>query len=205
MSTTTETKTIKPQEEFERLLPDAIANACFSVQLTNDDLEKYLVKCNKISDAARKYGNHYTTDSGQLQERFKNGHLAQIAIEKYLNVSFTDWDSIVPNSSADLLPIGLNVGIKSFKAPSNAPMVSRQIKYPEIMVAIEKDKNIFYCLGVFKPRDLKEKDFICDSLIKDDRDPEIFERKTGFYRIDKGTPFNTLDQLKNIIGPLWTI
>jgi hypothetical protein len=204
MSTTTETKTIKPQEEFQRLLPDAIANACFSVTFSLDVMEEYRKKATEISNSAKEYGQQYSSDNEQLVERFINGHLAQVAIEKQLGVKFTQWKSTKPDGTADMLPVGLKIGIKSFKvSEKNAPMIPRIIKYPEIIVAIDGlDKNIFHCLGIFKPRDLKEKDFICDSLIKT---KSALERKTGFYRIDKGTPFNTLDQLKNIVGPLWTI
>lgn len=195
---------IKPQEEFERILPDAIAKACFSIEFSKDVMEEYRKKAIIISENAKKYGQHYSSDSQRLEERFVNGHLSQVAIEQQLGIKFTEWGSTNPDGTADMLPAGLKIGIKSFKvAEKNAPMIPRIIKYPEIIVAIDgPNKNIFHCLGVFSCGVLRCPNYICDSLVKT---KSALERKTGFYKIDKGMPFNTLDQLKKIVGNLWII
>jgi hypothetical protein len=195
---------INPQKEFERLIPIALSKACFSVKFSSDVMKEYNQKSKEISESARKYGQHYSSDGQELDERFINGHIAQVAIEEHLGIKFTEWGSSKPNGVADLLPAGLNIGVKSFKiAQKNAPMISRVVKYPEIIMAIDgEDKNIYHCLGVFSVKVLTYPDFICDDLVKT---KAALERKTAFYKIDYGVPFNTFDQLKKIVGPLWTI
>ena len=70
------------------------------------------------------------------------------------------------------------------------------------MAIDENDKSVFHCLGIFGPTDLKNKEYTCDSL---KQDPKIHEYKTGFYRIDKGIPFNTFDQLIKLTKGKWII
>jgi hypothetical protein len=200
-----ENKTISPQKEFQRIVPIAISNACFSIKLSKELIEDCKQKCKGIVENARNYGQHYTDDDGELEERFINGHGAQVALEQHLGIKFTNWNSKKPDNVADLLPIGLMIGIKSFKAPNNAPLIFKDTKYPEIIMAIdENDKSLFHCLGVFSKTKLSYPDFRCDSLI---HDPRIKKRntKTGFYKIDVGVPFTTLDDLKKIAGNNWLI
>jgi hypothetical protein len=191
---------INPQEEFEKLVPIAISKACFSVKLDNSD---YLKKFQDMVDDMTTYGQQYTSDGGELNERVKNGIGAQLALENYLGITFTKWGGKKPDGIPDLLPAGFKIGVKSFKAPKNAPLISKTPSYPEIIMAIdENDKSIFHCLGIFGPTDLKNKEYTCDSL---KQDPKIHEYKTGFYRIDKGIPFNSFDQLIKLTKGKWII
>jgi hypothetical protein len=191
---------INPQKEFEKLIPFVISKACFSVKLYNDD---YLKKFEEMVQDMTDYGNQYAIDGGELNERVKNGIGAQLALENHLGIKFTKWGQKKPDSIPDLLPVGLKVGVKSFKAPKNAPLISKTQSYPEIIMAIdEHDRCLFHCLGVFAPTDLIEKQFVCDTLKKD---PSIPDYKTGFYRIDKGIPFNTFNDLLKLTKGKWTI
>jgi len=196
---------INPQQEFKRLVPIAISKTCFSVKLSKELIEECKTKCKGVVSNAIDYGQHYTDDDRELEERFLNGHGAQVALEQHLGIKFTNWNSKKPDNVADLLPVGLKIGVKSFKAPNNAPLVFKNIQYPEIIMALdENDRSIFHCLGVFATVFLKHPEYICDSLI---HDPRIKKRdtKTGFYKIDIGEPFTTFDQLKKIAGKLWTV
>ena len=103
----------------------------------------------------------------------------------------------------DLRPIGLEIGVKAFKAPSNAPIIFKYSKYPEIIMCRDaNDKYLYHCLGLFAPTYLNYHEFVCDSLVID---PNLLERgtKTGFYRIDKGVPFKTLNDLKKLVEKKW--
>ena len=191
---------INPQKEFERLVPIAIANACFSVKFSKDN---YLDKFSEMEEDMRQYGQHYFIDGGQLNERVMNGIGAQLALEQHLGIRFTKWGQKKPDNIPDMLPVGLKVGVKCSKAPDNAPLISKKAHYPEIIFLIdEHDRSLYHCLGIFSPVDLTHPDFVCDSLKKD---PSILEYKTGFYRIDKGVPFTTFNNLKTILNDKWKI
>jgi hypothetical protein len=67
----------------------------------------------------------------------------------------------------------------------------------------QHDKYLYYCLGLFGPSVLNFKDYTCDSLIQD---PDLLERgtKTGFYKVDKGVPFTSLEELQKLTSVKWS-
>ena len=199
------TNKINPQKEFERLLSITLPNACFSIKLDNQTIKEYSKKSDEWAEDKKTFGHHYAVDQKNIHARSSNGHKAQAALECQLGMKFTEW--MIGNkklfNDPDLRPIGLEIGVKAFKAPRNAPIIFKYSKYPEIiMCRDEYDHNLYHCLGVFGPTDLNHPDFVCDTLIQD---PDLLERgtKTGFYKIDKGVPFKTLDDLKKLTVPQW--
>lgn len=196
---------INPQKEFNRLLPNAIANACFSVELPDALVEEYDVKSYQWAEDKKTFGHHYSVDQKNIHSRSSNGHSAQGALEYQLGVTFTEWmiGSKKLFNDPDLRPIGLEIGVKAFKAPRNSPIIFKYSAYPEIfMCRDEHNTRLYHCLGVFGPSILNFEEYTCDSLIID---PNLLERgtKTGFYRVDLGTPFKSLDDLKKLAGTKW--
>lgn len=198
-------RTINPQKEFERLLSITLPKACFSVKLDNQTIEEYSKMSYEWAEDKKIFGHHYSVDQKNIHTRSSNGHKAQAALEYQLGVKFTEW--MIGNkklfNDPDLRPIGLEIGVKAFKAPKNAPIIFKYSPYPEIiMCRDEHDENLYHCLGIFAPTDLNNHEYVCDSLIQD---PDLLERntKTGFYKIDKGVPFKTLDDLKKLAGNKW--
>lgn len=196
---------INPQKEFERLLPIAISNACFSVKLPSDVVEEYSDMAYQWAEDKKTFGHHYDVDQKNIHSRSSNGHGAQGALEHQLGVKFTEW--MIGNkklfNTPDLRPIGLEIGVKAFRAPRNAPIIFKNSRHPEIiMCRDENDKYLYHCLGVFGPSVLNFEQYVCDSLIQD---PSLLERgtKTGFYKIDVGKPFTTLAELKELAGTKW--
>ena len=121
---------INPQKEFERLVPIAIANACFSVNVSK---EAYIDKFNQFANGMRSFGQHYLIDGKEIDKRVRNGIGAQLALEKQLGVTFTKWGENKPDDIPDMLPVGLKVGVKSSEAPRNAPLVAKNIYHPQII------------------------------------------------------------------------
>jgi hypothetical protein len=200
-----ENKIINPQKEFEKNLSIAISNACFTVRLPDDMVEEYDNKSYEWAEDKKTFGHHYTLDQKNIHARSNNGHSAQGALEYQLGVKFTEW--MIGNkklfNTPDLRPIGLEIGVKAFKAPKNAPIIFKQSHYPEILMCRDQyDKSLYYCLGLFGPSTLNFKEYTCDSLIID---PDLLERgtKTGFYKVDVGKPFTCLEDLKKLAGTKW--
>ena len=60
------TNNINPQKEFERLLPDAISNACFSVKLPKNIIEEYSEMSDKWAEDKKTFGHHYAKDQNNI-------------------------------------------------------------------------------------------------------------------------------------------
>lgn len=198
------TKYINPGNELKKIIPIAMEKACFSVEISKQKLEEYDEKINRIVKAARNFKRNYEHDSNYLEERMKNGFLAQAALEDYFGVDITGDNFEEPDRSADLKLCGLNIGIKTSKAKqNNAPLIPDIVKNPEIIMLIDpNNKYLYHCLGVFSVKILSNPYYRCKSLVKDKNAAYL---KTGFFRLDVGYPFKTLNELKKAVSPFWLI
>lgn len=196
---------VYPQKELERRVPLAIENACWSVEVPRPYIQTY----DEFSEAWThdKHDSYigYRIDGNDLVKRSTRGHRGQAAFEYYMGVKFTDLDPSFSFDKAvpDLRPLGLEIGIKTFKAPRNAPLIFVNSTYPEIfMMEDQHNPDLYYCLGIFGPKFLNDRDSICMSLVHDDN-CRAKGTKIGFYPIDRGIPFKNMDELLSLTSKKW--
>lgn len=145
----------------------------------------------------KKKESHHRADPHKRVKRFTTGMMGEVAIEKYINQRFVDWD--IGNSNefnvSDLKKIGLNVGIKTVET-GKFPIIHKKSYRPEIIV-IKGTKNRMVVCGLATKEVLNT--YQSDELILD---PKLRARgtKTGFYGFSHLKPFYTLEELKELLA-----
>lgn len=124
-------------------------------------------------------------DCSREVDRWMNGYLGELAVEKYLGLKFSDLsigdsdDYAVP----DLQTAGYKLGVKTCIYP-NFPVINRNIHTPQIFVCVSEDRKMATILGLADVNLLKE-----NLKLKDNDDlvyaKTMLDRKTVFSLIEK--------------------
>lgn len=127
-------------------------------------------------------------------KRTLTGIKGEIAIETFLGRQFIDWTIGDSRNydKADLLPLGLNIGIKTVEF-GKFPVVHKVIKRPEIITILENWNTILIC-GLASVPVLKkhqDDDLILNKKLRDKG------TKTGFYGFDCLQEFKSVKDLIN--------
>lgn len=166
------------------------------ISLTDQELDTIDIFVHKVIERKKSEG-HHQIDGSQEYKRFFTGTMGEFAIEKFFNVKFIDWS--IGNSDdynrADLLSIGLNVGIKTVEMFKH-PIVHKTPHRPEL-INIRRNRNTIILCGLATIPVLQK--YQDDSLILS---PLLKSRgtKTGFYGFDHLIKINSLNELKHLIS-----
>lgn len=134
-------------------------------------------------------------DNGSEIKRWTTGISGELAIEKFLGVSFFDWS--IGNSKfynlPDLKSIDLDIGVKTVEF-GKFPIIHKEPVRPEIILV--KDGDYIYVLGIASIEVMKK--YSDDNLILS---PNLRARnvKTGFYGFEHLKQFKSLNDLKMYI------
>ena len=154
------------------------------VSFTDADVAKVREAAEKIAREKAKESIHQT-DSYKEVDRFMTGYLGELAVEKYLGISFSDM-SVGTSSSYDLpdmMPAGYEVGVKTSVFPC-FPVINRNIDIPQIIVCLSPDYNQAIILGY------ADVELLQAAAHDPEGDQYVFvksmlSRKTAFTAIDK--------------------
>jgi hypothetical protein len=148
----------------------------------------------ELEEAKMKEQAHQRDNKSHFK-RHLTGILGEAAMENYLRIPIIDYtiSHSKNHKHADLKQHGIDVGIKTIEY-SKLPLIEIGSTRPEIILIKEQTRPVFYICGVYHPGVLNK--YSDEGLIWDDN----IQGKTCFYAIDKGRPFKTLEDLKNIIG-----
>ena len=217
---TNNTTTINPYIAYKARL-DLMLRKAIKITIADDKYAKLEDFANQWKIAKEEKGLHYATDQNYLAIRSLTGHAGQLALEQHLNVKFTDLDPTFSydKNIPDLSPIGLKVGIKTHRF-QNPPLLNcipekmyknmdeqtrNKFYYPQIIMSKDPDcEKTFYLLGVYSVNILWHPDYTEKQMIYDE---SLSNRgtKIPFIGMHRGHVFNNLEELKNIVGPKWTI
>lgn len=141
-------------------------------------------------------------------KRWMTGILGEMALESFLGKSFRD--KTIGNSKRydipDLSPLGLKVGVKSFRV-GNFPLVNRsKFSFPskkrtpldaQIFIGISQDCKTAFILGIGFDEQLykNESNPNSQNYVKD---INALKRKTAFIEFDSLQTFNSFSDLINI-------
>jgi hypothetical protein len=176
------------KEEIEKYIKDYI-----KITLSEKNIE---IAINfAIKKADRKLSEYqHQKDGDKEYKRTLTGIKGEIAVELFLKESFIDWsigDSKDYNK-ADLLPLGLNIGIKAVEY-GKFPIVHKKVQRPEIITIIWNYNTVLIC-GFASIPTLKK--FQDDNLILNDNLRKK-GTKTGFYGFNYLQKFNNKQELIN--------
>ena len=92
---------------------------------------------------------HHKIDGGSEEKRWMTGKGGEVAVEKLIRRKFVDWDVCESSlkKEADLLPLGVNVGIKTVTLENGFHIIHIDVKRPEIMV-LEMEPRTYLILGL---------------------------------------------------------
>ncbi len=164
------------------------------VRISQEKKEKIVAHVTKWAEAKIKESG-YENDRKSLITRGVTGLVAEVALEQLLGVEFVNWE--IGNSTrfnhADLLPIGIKIGIKSVRH-GNFPLISKREYTPQIIV-IRGEKDKVAILGVASQSVLSK--FQDINLV---RDQNVVSKglKTCFRGFSHLYPFKSLEELKAI-------
>lgn len=148
-----------------------------------------------VKKAERKLSEYqHQKDGDKEYKRTLTGIKGELAVEILLNESFIDWsigDSKDYNK-ADLLPLGLNIGIKAVEY-GKFPVVHKIVERPEIITIIWNYNTVLIC-GFASIPTLKK--FQDDNLILNDKLRKK-GTKTGFYGFFALQKFSSKQELIN--------
>lgn len=165
------------------------------ITFTDQDIQQIKSEIKSIIQEKQKESLHQL-DNTKEEKRWLTGMLGELAVEKYLNISFRD--SSVGNSNLynvpDLEKSGYNIGVKSSMFP-NFPVINRTITYPQIFVLIRENPYRGIILG------LADMDLIQENLQDKTNDDLIYvkamlSRKTAFSKLDQLKPIKTTADLE---------
>lgn len=211
---------INPYKEYKQRLNSMLEKA-IKIKIPDDEYAMIKDFAEQWKIEKIKAGVHYTIDQNYMSSRSLTGHAGQIALEHHLNVRFTDLDPKFgyEKNVPDLSPVGLRVGIKTHRF-DNPPLLNylpdtvyqkmdeqtqKKHYYPQIILSRDPDcAKIFYILGVYSVNILWHPDYTEKGLIYDENLANG-GTKIPFIGLHRGHVFNNLEELKNIVGPKWTI
>lgn len=182
----------------KRFVQDVLGckNNMHYITLTEEELSKIDCFVRKVIEKKCSEG-HHIIDGGQEYKRFFTGTMGEVAIEKFFNVRFIDWSIGDSNdyNKADLLTIGLNVGIKTVEMYKH-PIVHKVPHRPEL-INIRRNRNTIILCGLATVPVLRQ--YQDDSLILS---PALRNRgtKSGFYGFDHLIKVDSFIELKKIIA-----
>lgn len=210
---------INPYEDYKRRLDLALKTA----KRIEVNEEKYKLICNFGEEYVKDKGNvpHYAKDPNEFVPRVIGGHMGEAAMEDLLEIEIVNTDPTFSydKNVPDLHNAGIITGVKTHKKP-NPPLLNfvsdnfynsltdekkKDHRYPQVILSWDiSQPRVFYMLGVFAPSVLFHKDYLAWDLIWD---PKLAARraKVPFIGVDRGIQFDTVEELKNIVGETWKI
>lgn len=187
------------REDIEKKFNQEHANfvlKCPVVKLTLEEYHKAVRYAANIKDPKSKE-KHNKIDSDSIGNRYLSGVLTEMVVEKYLEISFNDWESIGKSSEydePDLRKLGLKCGVKSSKF-GYYPLIKEETGIPQIIV-IQINQLEYRIIGCALP-DVIEGHL--DANLK--YGSAFYNSKKGFYGLDKVKLFSNLEELKEILNP----
>lgn len=152
-----------------------------SVFLTNEDVKKLKDKVRAIKEIKEK---EYWFDSGSMEKRWMTGWGGEMAVEKYLGLTFTDFSigKSYEYAYSDLKDSGYDVGVKTcnekdfplLKTPSISNTVHNQI------FVMKRDENNYFICGLGDKRVLNNPKNYSSLLVRS----SSVTHKSCFYRFD---------------------
>lgn len=182
-------------------------NRIVEIPLTDEMIAEAKDFCQRIV-AAKKKEKLHKKDGNYEWRRWFTGTLGEMALEKFLGVSFRDKTITVGSSYKhdvpDLSPIGLEVGVKSFRV-GNFPLVNRskfdletkkrKKLYGQVFIGISEEKKTAYLLGIAFDEQLYVNEINRDNE-RYVKDTNALLRKTAFTYFDHLYTFGSLKKLQ---------
>ena len=161
----------------------------------NEDEVKRIEKLTDDVVSRKHYEIHHKFDCRKEYNRFFNGFIGELAVEKLLGISVVDWSvgNSINYNKPDIR--GYNVGVKTVEK-GKFPIIFKDNYYSQI-ICIKCSRNVVFVCGLATKETLNK--YQSDDLIIDSRLREK-GTKTGFYgfsHLINISSKNDLDKLVN--------
>lgn len=163
-----------------------------------DRMEIYQLKLSLLDIIEKKAEeSHHKADGKNEVNRWKNGFLGEMAVEKFLGINFVDLSYGDSNNynCPDLESAGYKIGVKTASYPK-FHLVNKNIEYPQILTQIHTKNGKLYILilGIASEDVLKRNNKLSESQL-DSSNPNLARRKRRFILYDELIPVNSLTDL----------
>ncbi len=154
-----------------------------------DKLNEFLERLVKV----KRTEFHHQVDGLSEFKRFYTGFLGELALEKFLNIKFVDWE--IGDSSkfvvSDMKKVGLKIGIKTVNY-GMFPVIFKTCYYPEIICVKMNDNEVQIC-GLATVNILHQYQSLEYIM-----DPRLRQKgsKTAFIGLDRLLTFSSISDLK---------